>query len=112
MTNWILVTTTTSQRDDAERLGQLLLERRLAACVQVLGPIASQYWWKGTLESAEEWQCVAKTTGDRFAAVAEVLQSSHPYEVPEIVAVPIVAASDAYLRWAAGELGLPNGTST
>ena len=71
-----------------------LVERRLAACVQIVGPIRSTYRWKEQIETTQEWQCVAKTRRELYERVEEAVKSLHPYEVPEILAVPIVAASD------------------
>ena len=74
--------TTTNAREDAERLARDLVERRLAACVQVLGPISSTYRWQGAVESAEEWLCLIKTTAARFDAVGAHIDTSHGYETP------------------------------
>ena len=79
-------------------------EDRLAACVQVLGPINSTYRWQGKIETAQEWQCVAKTRAELFARVEEAIVRLHPYEVPEILAVPIEAASEDYLDWLDSEV--------
>jgi periplasmic divalent cation tolerance protein len=99
MTEHIQVITTVETEEDARRIASALVEGRLAACVQVLGPITSTYRWRGTIETAGEWQCVAKTRADLFARVEEAIVRLHPYEVPEILAVPIVAESAGYGRW-------------
>ena len=104
MTNYIQVVTTTERKEDAERIARALVEARLAACVQIVGPITSTYRWKGEIETAEEWQCVAKSREDLFAEIDEAIRELHPYEVPEILALPIVAGSSAYLEWLEGEL--------
>ena len=72
---------------------------RLAACVQIVGPIISTYRWRGKVERDEEWQCWAKTRGERFERVEAAIRRVHPYEVPEIIAMPILAGSSAYLAW-------------
>ena len=91
--------TTTETREEAARLARSAVEKRLAACAQVGGPISSTYWWKEAVETATEWQCVFKTTADRLEALRALLESEHSYETPEIVATPIVAGSSDYLAW-------------
>jgi len=94
-----LVTTTLPDRAAADRLATILVEERLAACVQVFGPIASTYRWHGTVERAEEWQCQCKTTDACRDAAQARIRELHPYEVPEIVAVPLASGNAAYLAW-------------
>jgi len=91
------VVTTTDSREDADRLARLAVEARLAACAQVVGPIASTYRWRGSVETAEEWMVVMKTGAGRAAALIERLQAEHRYEQPEIVATEIVGGSPGYL---------------
>ena len=105
MTDFIQVVTTTEHREDAERIARTLVEERLAACVQVSGPITSTYRWQGKIETAEEWQCCAKTRRDLYEKVEQAIRRLHPYEVPEIVAMPILAGSADYLKWLAEETG-------
>jgi periplasmic divalent cation tolerance protein len=105
MAEFIQVTTTTGARHDAERIATELVSRRLAACVQISGPVASTYRWKGAVETTEEWLCMIKTSRDQFTAVHEVVKQLHPYEVPELIATPIVEGSEAYLNWLGGQLG-------
>lgn len=93
------LTTTTGNHELAERIATELVDRRLAACVQITGPIVSIYRWQGEIERSEEWLCVAKTTADHFAAAQALITELHPYETPEIIATPVVAASDAYSKW-------------
>ena len=99
MTEYIQVVTTTEQREDAERIARALVEERLAACVQVVGPITSTYRWRGTIETAQEWQCWAKSRHDLYDAIEKTISRLHPYEVPEILAVPVLAGSASYLAW-------------
>lgn len=94
-----LIETTVANEPDARRIAQALVEQRLAACVQVIGPVASTYVWQGNVEHAEEWLCRLKTTAERYAEVETSLRALHPYEVPEIVATPIVAGWTEYLSW-------------
>jgi periplasmic divalent cation tolerance protein len=105
MSNHVEITTTTASRDDARRVARALVERRLAACVQIRGPIESIYRWQGNVETAEEWQCVAKTRRELFSQVEQAIRELHPYEVPEILAVEIARASKAYERWLEEGLG-------
>jgi periplasmic divalent cation tolerance protein len=93
------VTTTVATQADAERIAAALVGERLAACVQIVGPIASIYRWQGAVERADEWYCHCKTTRERYPALEARIRQLHPYEIPEIIAVPIVAALPAYLAW-------------
>jgi periplasmic divalent cation tolerance protein len=93
------VVTTIDSEDAAERISAALVERRLAACAQVLGPIASHYRWQGQVESAREWMCVAKTTAARYDQLEAAIRELHPYDEPEIAATPIIAGSPGYLDW-------------
>ena len=103
MDDSVQVTTTTDAEDDARRIATGLVEARLAACAQVVGPITSVYRWEGAVETATEWQVVAKTTRARFGDLAAWLGDHHAYDVPELVATPVVDGEAAYLRWIAEE---------
>jgi periplasmic divalent cation tolerance protein len=89
----------------ARRIATALLEQRLCACAQTLGPIQSRYTWKGKLESAREWLLLIKTRPDLFAAVTRAVRRLHPYELPEIVGVPMRPALRPYLDWIAESTG-------
>jgi len=93
------VSVTASSADEAERLGRMAVERRLAACAQVSGPITSTYWWEGEVTTSTEWVCTLKTTAHRVESLTEALRTSHSYELPEIIATPIVTGDHAYLAW-------------
>jgi periplasmic divalent cation tolerance protein len=95
----VQVQTTAGSKEEADRLASVLLERRLAACVQVLGPMESRYWWEGTLESATEWLCLAKTTADRVDDVVAAVEGAHSYDTPEVLATTVTGGNDRYLRW-------------
>ncbi|HYG96159.1 MAG TPA: divalent-cation tolerance protein CutA [Solirubrobacterales bacterium] len=99
MSEYVQVLTTAGSEEEAGRIASLLVERRLAACVQVLGPIVSRYRWQGAIEEEREWQCLAKTTRAAYEAVEGAIREVHSYEEPEIVATPIVAGSPGYLAW-------------
>ena len=105
MAQHIEVVTTTDSQDDARRIARELVESRLAACVQIRGPIESIYRWKGQIESAQEWQCVAKTRRELFPQVEKTIRELHSYEVPEILAVEIVESSRAYTEWLDQQVG-------
>ena len=91
---------------DAEcgrRIARALVEERLAACVNVLPGVHSFYRWKGSVEEADEVMLVAKTRAERAAALAARVRALHPYELPEVVALPVTDGSRAYLRWVVAE---------
>jgi periplasmic divalent cation tolerance protein len=104
MAEYLQVLTTAGSEEEAQRIATLLVDRRLAACVQVLGPIVSRYRWQGAVEEAEEWQCLAKTEAARYPEVEAAIRDVHSYEEPEIVATPIVAGSQGYLGWISAEV--------
>lgn len=105
---FLQVITTVDKRTDAERISRLLVEGRLAACVQIIGPMTSVYRWQGKIETGEEWYCVAKTSVASYASVARAICEAHSYDVPEILAMPIVAGNPSYLEWLASELIPPD----
>lgn len=105
MAEFVQITTTTGTRQDAERIAAELVTRRLAGCVQIAGPIVSMYRWHERLETAEEWLCTIKTSAGRVAGIQQLFAEMHPYEVPELIATPIVAGSEAYLHWLDEQLG-------
>ncbi|MFC4906736.1 divalent-cation tolerance protein CutA [Actinomadura gamaensis] len=104
---YVQVTTTTDSRAEAAELARSAVSDRLAACAQLVGPIASTYWWEGRIESAEEWMVVFKTTVDRFDELASLITDEHSYDTPEIIATPVVAGSLDYLTWVAEQTGPP-----
>jgi len=99
MSRYIQVVTTVDRKEDATRIAQALVEKQAAACVQVVGPVESTYRWEGTLETNEEWQCLIKTEKRHFTAVRKLISAMHPYEVPEIISLPILQGSRKYLGW-------------
>jgi periplasmic divalent cation tolerance protein len=99
MTDYIQVITTMDSEDAAQAISSLLVEQKLAACVQIIGPIRSTYRWQGVVENSEEWLCLIKSRHDLFDQIETAIRSVHPHEVPEIIAVPIVAGSASYLEW-------------
>ncbi len=99
MKSYIQITTTTETKEEAEKIAQYLVEQKLAACVQITGPIASTYRWKGKVETASEWLCLIKTREDFYSKVEAAIKKLHSYETPEIIAVPIIKGSSEYLSW-------------
>ena len=99
----VIVLTNLPDKEAAMRLARELVERRLAACVNVLAACASVYRWKGAVETAAEVPVLIKTRAGRYPEVEAAIRELHPYELPEIVAVPVRLGLDEYLQWVAGE---------
>lgn len=99
----LLVLTNVPERAAAERLADMLVERRLAACVNILAPCRSVYRWKDAVQHEEEHPMLMKTTVERYPALEQALRAAHPYELPEIIAVPVERGLAAYLDWVTGE---------
>ncbi|HYX66651.1 MAG TPA: divalent-cation tolerance protein CutA [Burkholderiales bacterium] len=99
----LLVLTNVPERAAAERLADMLVEKRLAACVNILAPCRSVYRWKDAVQREEEHPMLMKTTVERYPALEQALRAAHPYELPEIIAVPAERGLAAYLDWVAGE---------
>ena len=99
----LLVLCNTPDTTCAEQIAQMLVERRLAACVNILAPCRSVYRWQGAVEQATEVPLLIKTTTARYAELETAIRSLHPYELPEIIALPITAGLPAYLGWLSQE---------
>ena len=99
----LLVFTNVPDRAAAERIADLLVGERLAACVNILAPCRSVYRWKGAVQHDEEHPMLIKTTAERYPALEQALRGAHPYELPEIVAFPIERGLPAYLDWVGAE---------
>jgi periplasmic divalent cation tolerance protein len=99
----LLVLTNLPDRAAAERIAEALIGRQLAACVNILAPCRSVYRWKGEVQHDEEHPMLIKTTLERYPALEQALRAAHPYELPEIIAVPIERGLPAYLAWVAAE---------
>ena len=104
MDQYLQILTTAATPEEAARIARALVEERLAACVQVLGPITSTYRWKGAIETSQEWQCWIKTRRVLYEQVEQAIRRLHSYEVPEVLAIPVVAGSRDYLAWLDGEV--------
>jgi periplasmic divalent cation tolerance protein len=98
-----LVITNLPNQDSAAKLAHVLVERRLAACVNILSPCRSVYRWQGKTEDAEEFPMLIKTTKDRYADLEAAIRAGHPYELPEIIAIPLSGGLPAYLEWVVSE---------
>ena len=99
----LLVFTNLPDRAAAERIADALIEQRLAACVNILAPCRSVYRWKDALQHDDEHPLLVKTTSERYAALEAAIRAAHPYELPEIVALPVERGLPAYLEWVAAE---------
>jgi len=99
LNNYIIILVTAKDKQQAEKISQFLLKERLIACANIVGPVTSFFHWSGQTEKAEECLIVMKSRRDLFAQVAENVKRLHSYEVPEVLALPIVEASKAYLDW-------------
>ncbi len=104
MSEYIQVLTTVEHKADAEKIAKVLVEKRLGACVQVIGPLTSYFNWQGKLDTAQEYLCMIKSREDLFAELEAAIIDVHPYEVPEIIATPIIKGGTDYLNWMAAEL--------
>jgi periplasmic divalent cation tolerance protein len=99
MKSFIQISTTTESKEQAQKIARSLVEQKLAACVQISGPIESTYRWKGKVENAQEWLCLIKTRAAFYRKVEAAIKKLHSYETPEIIAMPIVKGSKEYLNW-------------
>jgi periplasmic divalent cation tolerance protein len=99
MTDKILVLTTASSKEEARKIGRTLVERLLAACVNVVPQVGTIYRWEGEIEEAEEWLLIIKTTRGAFERVRDAINEMHSYDVPECISLPIESGGLAYLNW-------------
>jgi periplasmic divalent cation tolerance protein len=107
MTDKIVVLTTCDSEKRAEQLARHLVDQRVAACVNILPKARSIYRWKEKVEDATEWVLLIKSRRDLFAALRTEIQKLHTYEVPEVIALPVVEGNEAYLGWFDGQLTAP-----
>jgi len=99
MADKILVLSTTGSKEEAQTIARALVERRMAACVNIVGPIESVYRWQGKVQTSAEYMLLVKTTAERFPAVRLAIRELHSYELPECIALEIDNGSDEYLNW-------------
>jgi periplasmic divalent cation tolerance protein len=108
LTDKIVVLVTCGSAKEARRIARALVEKRLAACGNILeAPVRSIYRWKGKVDTAKEYLLLIKTSRGRFAALQAEVKRLHSYDVPEIIALPIAKGSLEYLRWISGCVGAP-----
>lgn len=107
----VVMLTTAGSREEGERIAAVLVDERLAACVNVVSPITSIYRWRGAVERAEEALLVVKTRRALVARAGARIRALHSYELPEVIALPVGGGSAAYLAWIAGETGAPRPAS-
>ncbi|MCS7114398.1 MAG: divalent-cation tolerance protein CutA [Candidatus Bathyarchaeota archaeon] len=98
-TTHVIVLVTTSSREEAEKIAQTLLEERLIACANIIGPVHSLFWWQGKIDTAKEHLILMKTRKALFERVSERVKALHSYQVPEIISLPITEGSKDYLKW-------------
>ena len=104
MDEGIIVITTTETKEDAEKLAEEIITNKLGTCVQIEGPIMSVYRWHGKVQRSKEFRMQIKTIKSKFQDLDELIRNVHPYEVPEVVALPIVDGSKTYLNWLVDEI--------
>lgn len=108
MADILTVLTTTGSAERAEALARGAVERRVAACAQINGPVTSVYRWEGAVQTDPEWQVFLKTSAARYGALEAYLREAHDYDVPEIIATPVERGSADYLRWVEEETSEPD----
>jgi len=99
MNEFLLVLTTVSSEDEGRAIAQKIVEDRLAACVSELSAVRSFYWWEDRMNDEQEFILIIKTRTSLFKEVEEKIKTLHSYEVPEIIALPVLAGSEDYLEW-------------
>lgn len=100
----IVIFSTTGSREEAENIARVLIEKRVAACVNIFGPIKSIYWWRGKIEESKEYLLTVKTIRDKYEILERIISEIHSYQVPEIIAIPVVNALKEYIEWLRKEL--------
>lgn len=103
MTDKIVVFSTCGSEEEAHTLASALIEKRLAACVNITAPVTSIYRWKGAVEKSREWLLIIKSRRERFDDLRIALEAAHSYELPEVLALPVVDGSPTYLLWLEAE---------
>ena len=104
MSDRLVVLMTAGSYEEADRIARALVDRMLAACVNVIPGVTSVYRWQGEVQHDQEWLLVAKSRREVLADLTQCVQSLHSYDVPEVIALPLVGGSEPYLRWMDGEV--------
>lgn len=99
MTDVRIVLTTAGSQSEARRIAEILVERKLAACVNIISRVQSIYRWEGKTQEAEEWMLVIKSRADSFEQLRDAIKELHPYELPECLSLPVEEGSEEYLNW-------------
>jgi len=99
MSPYVVVMVTVANREEAVKIVRSLLEERLIACANIVGPISSIFWWEGKIDEAGEFLVFMKSHENHFERLSERIAEIHSYEVPEIIALPIIKGSQSYLKW-------------
>ncbi|HNZ60918.1 MAG TPA: divalent-cation tolerance protein CutA [Methanofastidiosum sp.] len=95
----LLIISTVPNEDVARNLSKILLEKRVATCVNIISKVKSNYWWNGSIESSDEIILLIKTTEDKYSQLEDLIRKNHPYEIPEIIAFDIKKGFNKYLNW-------------
>ncbi len=101
---YVVVVVTTSSREEANKIVNALLDEKLIACANIFGPVSSSFWWQGKIDKAEEYLVFMKTEAELFEKITSCIKRLHSYEVPEIIALPIVKGFKPYLEWISNTL--------
>ncbi|MEM2104090.1 MAG: divalent-cation tolerance protein CutA [Candidatus Bathyarchaeia archaeon] len=101
----IIILVTASSKEEAEKISEILLNEKLVACVNIMGPVYSSFWWMGKIDKAEEHLILMKTKRGLFNKLSKRVKAIHSYKVPEIIAVPILEGSEDYLKWIEESIG-------
>jgi len=101
---YVAVFITAPNKKEAEKVSEILLDKRVASCVNILGSVDSHFWWKGKKERVKEYLLIAKTTRRAMRKLVKIVKSAHSYDVPEIIAIPIIAGYRPYLNWIEGSV--------
>lgn len=96
---YLVIFITASNKEEAERIGNKLVEKKLAACVNIVDKIESMFWWQAKIDHANESLLIVKSKKSKLARIIKLVKSVHSYEVPEIIALPIIAGEEKYLKW-------------
>lgn len=98
-TDYIILFITTGSDEEAQKISKILLEGKKVACVNIIDKVSSHFWWEGKLDSAQENLLIAKTRASLLSEIIELVKKTHSYDIPEIIALPIIGGNQDYLEW-------------